>query len=531
MYIDNKLLIAKGDAQVYLLPGMANRHGLIAGATGTGKTITLKVMAESLSDAGTPVFLADVKGDISGMCMPGEANAKLDERLKGLGITDFSYKRFPTRFFDVFGAGGHPVRTTISEMGPVLLARLLDLTEVQAGVLNLVFRIADDKGLLLIDMKDLRAMLRFIGDSGGEYTTEYGNASKASIGAIQRALLTLEDAGGDVFFGEPALEVSDWMQCDADGRGYINIFDCRKLFHEPLLYSTFMLWLLSELFEKLPEVGDPEKPKMAFFFDEAHLLFTDAPKSLLTKIEQVVKLIRSKGVGVYFITQNPSDLPDPVLAQLGNRVQHALRAYTPGELKSVKAAADSFRANPAFDTQETILDLGTGKALISFLDEKGRPCMVQRATVLPPQSRMGAIEEERRANEIEASELFGKYEQVVDRESAYEVLNPKPETEADAAAAEGGAPADTQNDVIITDEEYANMDAYQRIKADKLRAKQAREAEAEAEAEKKSEKTSKTKKKTKKSTALNKVTNSAMNSVGRELGRQLTRGLLGLLKD
>ena len=522
MLSDGKLLIAKGEAPVYLLPQMVNRHGLIAGATGTGKTITLKVIAESLSDAGVPVFLADVKGDISGMCRPGEGGAKLQERLDNLNISDFSYTAFPTRFFDVFGAGGHPVRTTISEMGPVLLARLLDLTEVQAGVLSLVFRIADDKGLLLIDMKDLRAMLRFIGDSKGEYTTEYGNASRASIGAIQRALLTLEDAGGSEFFGEPALDVDDWIKLSDDGRGFINILDCRRLFHEPLLYSTFMLWLLTELFERLPEVGDLDKPRIAFFFDEAHLLFTDAPRSLLTKLEQVVKLIRSKGVGVYFITQNPSDLPDAVLAQLGNRVQHALRAYTPNEIKSVKAAANSFRANPAFNTEEAILDLSTGEALISFLDEKGRPSVVERATVLPPQSLMGVIDDERRKNEIEASGLYGKYDTETDRESAYELLT-------GAAAAPGGAimeqPAPAQPDEI-SDEEYNKLSRYEQIKLDKQRAR-ARQMEAEASPAPKEKK----KGKTKADKALGRVTSSAMSSIGRELGRRLSRGIFGLLKD
>lgn len=528
MFSENRLYIAKGSAPVYLVPNMANRHGLIAGATGTGKTITLKVMAESLSAAGVPVFLADIKGDLSGMCMAGQSNAKLEERLSALGISGFGYTGFPTRFFDVFGAGGHPVRTTISEMGPMLLSRLLGLTDVQSGVMNLVFRIADDKGLLLIDLKDLRAMLRYIGENNADFTTEYGNASKQSVGAILRALLALEDAGG-TFFGEPALDAEDWIKTDEDGRGFINILDCRKLAHEPLLYSTFMLWLLSELFERLPEVGDPEKPKIAFFFDEAHLLFNDAPKALITKIEQVVKLIRSKGVGVYFITQSPSDIPDTVLAQLGNRVQHALRAYTPAEQKAVRAAADAFRPNPAFDTKDAIMDLGTGEALVSFLDEKGRPGMVERATVLPPQSKMGMIDEERRKNEIEADALFGKYENEIDRESAYEVLNAK-EAAGDEVTAVEASPKSTAEANGPTEEEYAKMDRYERIKADKARAEQLKRPAA---ADTRSSKNSTAKKSTstkKKSSTISKATNSAMNSMGREIGKQLSRGLLGLLK-
>ncbi|NTU90090.1 MAG: DUF853 family protein, partial [Actinobacteria bacterium] len=409
MYIDGKFLIAKGDEQVFLLPAMANRHGLIAGATGTGKTVTLKVIAESLSDAGVAVFLADIKGDASGIAISGEASDKINERLAKLGVDAYDFHGCPVRFWDVYGEFGHPVRTTISEMGPVLLGRLLGLNDVQEGVLNIVFRIADDQQLLLLDLKDLRSMVAYVGEHNDEYITTYGNIAVQSIGAIQRSLLTLEDSGGDIFFSEPSLDIGDWLVCDADGKGFVNILHCVKLFQSPLLYSTFLLWMLTELYEMLPEAGDLAKPKIAFFFDEAHLLFEDAPKALLDKVEQVIKLVRSKGVGVYFITQNPADIPDSVLAQLGNRVQHALRAYTPAEQKSVKSAAESFRVNPAFDTEEVITQLGTGEALISFLDEDGAPSIVQRAKVLPPQCSMGSVTDEIRKNIIDNSVLRTKY--------------------------------------------------------------------------------------------------------------------------
>ncbi|MBQ8642687.1 MAG: DUF853 family protein, partial [Clostridia bacterium] len=436
MLKDGKILVGKGTAEVCILPSMANRHGLIAGATGTGKTITLKVMAESFSDLGVPVFLADIKGDLAGCVKAGKSNANIEGRLDGLGIdkNSFLYKNYPVRFWDVYGEGGHPVRTTISEMGATLLSRLLGLTEIQTGVLSIVFRIADEKGWLLIDLKDLRSMVAYVADHADEYRNEYGNVSRQSAGAIQRALLQLEDAGGDLFFGEPDIQLADWMQTDENGCGYINILHCPKLSQTPLLYSTFMLWLLAELFEELPEAGDLAKPRLVFFFDEAHLLFSGAPKSLREKVEQVVKLIRSKGVGVYFITQQPSDIPDPVLAQLGNRVQHALRAYTPAEQKAIRAAAQSFRANPAFDTEAAITELGTGEALISFLDEKGRPSIVEKATVLPPQSSMGAIDDDRRKAEIQADDYYGKYEQTDDAESAYEIINKAEEEEAAAEA-------------------------------------------------------------------------------------------------
>ncbi len=442
MYTDKKILMGKGEDYVYILPEMINRHGLIAGATGTGKTITLKVLAESLSDMGVPVFLADIKGDISGTCLAGTPGEKMQERLTKLGLKDFPFHAYPVEFWDVFGHKGHPVRTTISEMGPVLLSRLMGLTDVQAGVLNIVFRVADDQKLLLLDIKDLRSMLQYVGDHSKELTTTYGNVSKQSVGAILRAILGLEDEGGNNFFGEPALHIQDWFSRDENGHGTINILYCVELYRHPLLYSTFMLWLLNELFEVLPEVGDLPKPKMAFFFDEAHLLFQDAPSVLVDKIVQVVKLIRSKGVGVYFITQNPSDLPNPVLAQLGNRVQHALRGYTPAEQKSIRAAAVSFRANPAFKTEQVISELGTGEALTSFLDAKGVPSIVQKVSILPPMSCMGPADDAARERIIKSSLLFGKYETAVDRESAYEILSAQAEKikaaeqEAAAAAAE-----------------------------------------------------------------------------------------------
>ena len=446
MYLAKENLIyigLSGDRKVCLLPQMANRHGLITGATGSGKTITLKVLAESFSSMGVPVFLADVKGDIAGMCLPGQDSPDMRQRIVkfGLAATGFDYQSFPTRFFDVYAEKGHPVRTTISEMGPELLGRLLGLTEVQTGVLSVVFQVADDEGLLLLDLKDLRLMLQHVGDNAKEYKLSYGNVSSASVGAIQRALLQLEQAGGDMFFGEPALDIEDWFAHDAAGRGFINILDCTKLFLSPLLYSTFMLWMLSELYESLPEEGDLDKPKMVFFFDEAHLLFQDAPKGLLQKIEQVVRLIRSKGVGVYFVTQMPTDIPDSVLAQLGNKFQHALRAYTPNEQKAVRAAARSFRQNEAFDCAEAITQLETGEALVSCLDETGAPQVVERAYILPPESAMGAINDGVRAQVIADSPLKAKYDYAVDNESAYELLSARYAAIEDAKAAEAEAKA------------------------------------------------------------------------------------------
>jgi hypothetical protein len=420
------------DAELVLLPALANRHGLITGATGTGKTVSLQTMAERFSSIGVPVFMADVKGDLSGIGAAGTASEKLQKRLDSLGVADWQPKANPVVFWDVFGTSGHPVRATVSDMGPLLLARLLDLNETQEGVLSIVFRIADDAGLLLLDLKDLRAMVQHVGDNAGEFKTQYGNISAASIGAIQRGLLTLEEQGGDKFFGEPMLDIADLMQTQ-EGRGVINILAADRLMNSPKLYATFLLWLLSELFEQLPEVGDLEKPKLVFFFDEAHLLFDDAPDALVDKVEQVVRLIRSKGVGVYFVTQNPLDVPDKVLGQLGNRVQHALRAFTPRDQKAVKAAAETMRANPAFDAAAVITELGVGEALVSFLDEKGRPAIVERAFMLPPASRLGPLTDAERQQAIRSSVLFGHYEKSVDRESAYEKLT--------ARVAESAAPA------------------------------------------------------------------------------------------
>ena len=435
------LIVAKaGKTELVLLPALANRHGLIAGATGTGKTVTLQTMAQGFSAIGVPVFMADVKGDLSGLAQAGAMSPRLKERLSALAIKDFAFAGCPVTFWDLFGKSGHPVRATVSDMGPLLLARMLNLNETQEGVLALAFKIADDNGLLLLDMKDLRAMLQHVGDSARDFTTEYGNISAASIGTIQRALMQIEQQGADSFFGEPALNIDDLMQTDEKGRGVINILAAESLMASPKLYSTFLLWMLSELFEHLPEVGDAEKPKLVFFFDEAHLLFADAPKPLLDKIEQVVRLIRSKGVGVYFVTQNPLDVPESVLGQLGNRVQHALRAFTPRDQKAVKAAAETMRANPALDTAAAITELAVGEALVSLLDEKGRPGIVERAWVLPPSSRIGPITAAERAVVIAGSPVAGVYEKQVDRESAYERLKGRAE-QAPPAASRPAEPA------------------------------------------------------------------------------------------
>ncbi|KGD76667.1 hypothetical protein HA49_04000 [Tatumella morbirosei] len=417
------LLIARTpELTLNLLPAMSNRHGLITGATGTGKTVTLQKIAESFSAIGVPVFMADVKGDLSGIAKAGESSEKLQARLEKIGVTDWQPQDNPVVLWDIFGEKGHPVRATVSDLGPLLLARLLNLNEIQSGVLQIIFRIADDQGMLLLDFKDLRAMVQYIGDNAKAFTTEYGNISTTSVGAIQRGLLALEQQGAEYFFGEPMLDIKDWMRTDDQGRGIINILSAEKLYQMPKLYATSLLWMLSELYEQLPEVGDVEKPKLVFFFDEAHLLFDDVPDVLLEKIQQVIRLIRSKGVGVWFVTQNPSDVPDTVLGQLGNRVQHALRAFTPKDQKAVKAAATTMRANPAFNTEEAIQSLGTGEALISFLDEKGSPSVVERAMVIAPGSRMGPLNSDERNSLINHSALYGKYDDVVDRESAYELL-------------------------------------------------------------------------------------------------------------
>jgi uncharacterized protein len=425
------LLARSGSTDVSLLPGLANRHGLITGATGTGKTVTLEVLAEGLSRIGVPVFVADVKGDLSGIAMPGAASPRLAERLARLDLAEPAWEGCPVTFWDVFGAQGHPVRATVSDLGPLLLGRLLDLNDTQQGVLAMVFRIADDNRLLLLDLKDLRAMLQHVGDNAARFKTQYGNVSPASVGAIQRRLLEIEEQGGAALFGEPALDIADLIQTDGKGRGFVNVLAADRLMASPKVYSTLLLWILSELFETLPEVGDLDKPKLVFFFDEAHLLFSEAPKGLLDKVEQVVRLVRSKGVGVYFVTHSPLDIPDSVLGQLGNRVQHALRAFTPRDQKVVRAAAQTLRANPELDTETAITELAVGEALVSLLDEQGRPSVVQRAYVRPPAARIGPITPEERARITQNSLVAGHYERAVDRESAYEKL----------AAERPGAPA------------------------------------------------------------------------------------------
>ena len=427
------LLIAKGLNEIEILPRMANRHGLIAGATGTGKTVTLRVLAEQFSRSGVPVFMADVKGDLSGMALAGGDRPEPAARAKQLGLVDFSFEGCPTVFWDVFGRQGHPIRATVSEMGPLLLSRILDLNDIQSGVLTLIFKIADDNGLLLLDLKDLRAMAQFTGENAAQFKTEYGNISAASIGAIQRGLVALEEQGAGAFFGEPALDLNDLIQTGTGGRGVINILAADKLMLSPKLYATLLLWMLSELYEHLPEVGDPDKPKLVFFFDEAHLLFEDESKALHDKIEQVVRLIRSKGVGVYFVTQNPLDIPEAVLGQLGNRVQHALRAFTPRDQKAVRAAAETFRAAPGLDVAKAITELGVGEALVSVLDEKGSPTPVDRALIYPPHSRLTPLTPDERAEIVKGSVLFGHYEKAVDRESAHEKLKAKAEARATEA--------------------------------------------------------------------------------------------------
>jgi uncharacterized protein len=479
------LLIGYSDTPQSLLLNRANRHGIVAGATGTGKTVTLQILAQGFSDAGVPVFAADVKGDLSGIALAGTPSEKLLARAQSMNI-DLKPSAAPTVFWDLFGEKGHPIRTTVSDMGPLLLARLFQLNEVQEGVLNIVFHVADKEGLLLLDLKDLRAILSHVADNAKEISTTYGQVSAASIGSIQRQILTLESQGGEQFFGEPALRLEDLMRTDISGKGYVNILAADKLIGSPRLYSTFLLWLLSELFEIMPEVGDPEKPRMVFFFDEAHLLFSEAPKALLEKIEQVVRLIRSKGVGIYFVTQNPADVPDSVLAQLGNRIQHALRAYTPSEQKSLKAAADSFRANPVFDTIEAIQGLGVGEALVSVLDEKASPTVTQSCKIRPPASRLGPATPEERAQIMSKSPVSGMYDQMRDRESAFEILNARAKSEA------------------------AEIDT--------------------TEAENKPVKKEAAPKPSQAAKAVTSVAVSIFRSVGTTLGRELIRGLMGSMK-
>jgi len=502
MVRDQKIWVANdpNGEPLYLLPGMANRHGLVAGATGTGKTVTLKVLAESFSDMGVPVFMADVKGDIAGMLCPGEDSEDMQARIARFGLNDygFNYQGYPVAFWDIYGQKGVQLRSTISEFGPLLLSRVLDLNDLQRDILSIVFKIADDNNLLLIDTKDLKSMLNYVNENASTFAADYGRISSASVGAIMRALVALETAGGDVFFGEPALNITDFIAQGQGGKGVINILDSESLINDGRLYSTFLLWLLAELFETLPEVGDLDKPKMVFFFDEAHLLFKDTPQVLLDKIEQVVKLVRSKGVGVYFCTQNPKDIPDSVLAQLGNKIQHGLRAYTPADQKAVKAAAESFRENPDFDTYDTILNLGTGEAVISFLGEDGIPAVCQKGSVLPPQTRMGTISDEERDSAVKGSLHYSRYATAVDPDSAYEFLQ-RMGLEAEAAKQK---------------EEEEAAAAKEAEKAEK-EAQKAAEKE-EKEAAKEAAKSEKAKKQ-----AVKSVGNSVVGTIGRELGKTL----------
>lgn len=506
MYYEDKIWVANTESgeHVCLLPEMANRHGLIAGATGTGKTVTLKVLAETFSEMGVPVFMADVKGDIAGMIAEGEDSEDMQARIERFGLADkdFEYQGYPVTFWDIYGEKGIPLRTTISEMGPLLLARILDLNALQSDILTIVFKIADDNDLLLIDTKDLKAILNYVSDNNKEFAAVYGKMSPVSIAAILRAVVALEVAGGDKFFGEEAVNVMDWITKDRDGKGMITILDSESLVNDGRLYSTFLLWMLSELFEQLPEVGDLDKPKMVFFFDEAHLLFKGAPQALLDKIDQVVKLIRSKGVGVYFCTQNPRDIPDSVLAQLGNKIQHGLRAYTPSDQKAVRAAAQSFRENPEFDTYEAILNLGTAEAVASFLDEDGIPTIAQKVFVLPPKSRMGSISESERERAIRKSDLYDKYAETYDPDSAYEFLMRKG-LEEEAAAEKARAEAEEAK--LREKEEIAAQKAKEK---EELAAQKAAEREAAA-AERKKKQTAKT------------IGNSVVGTVGREVGKSV----------
>lgn len=516
MYQDGKIWVGtSGDEKVYIYPKMANRHGLISGATGTGKTVTLKVLAESFSDAGVPVFLADVKGDLAGMCMLGTENDNIKKRVDEMGLSEYGYdfSSYPTTYWDIYGEKGMPLRTTISEMGPLLLSRILDLNDTQSDILTIIFKIADDENLLLLDTKDLKSMIQYVSEHVKEYSLEYGNMAKQSLTAILRSVIALESEGGDKFFGEPAVSIADWLCTDCSGKGAIQVLDCQKLINNPTMYSTFMLWMMAELFETLPEAGDRPKPKMVFFFDEAHLLFDNASKTLLAKIEQVVKLIRSKGVGIYFITQNPADIPDGVLGQLGNKVQHALRAYTPKEQKGAKAAAQSFRENPEFDTYEALQQLGIGEALVSVLDEEGIPTIVKQCTILPPQSQMGALDDDTRKSEIVNNLLYTKYTQEIDRESAYELLTKKVAAEEEAEAAEKQAAAE------------AKQKAKEEAAAEKQKAKEAAAAEKqrlkEEEAAKKAAEKEAAAKQKKVKSAVKSVASSATGTIGREIGKNI----------
>jgi len=498
---EGEVYIGTSTKPEYLVLKLANRHGLIAGATGTGKTVTLQILAEGLSAAGVSVFAADVKGDVAGLAAKGEVKDFLEERAKRIGFDDYDYAAFPVIFWDLFGEQGHPIRTTISDMGPLLLSRLMGLNDVQEGVLTIAFRIADEEGMALLDLKDLRAMLSNVAERADEIQAKYGNVSGASVGAIQRRLLTLEDQGGAHFFGEPALSIADFMRTAPDGRGIVNILAADKLMNAPDLYATFLLWLLSELFEELPEVGDPDKPKLVFFFDEAHLLFDEAPKALLDKVEQVVKLIRSKGVGVYFATQNPIDIPDEVLSQLGNRVQHALRAFTARDRRAVKAAAENFRDNPDLDVATVITELGVGEALVSVLEARGVPSVVQRTLIRPPSSRLGPITAEERRRCIEDSPVFGQYEEAVDRESAYELLAER----AKRAAAEKAEAEEAAREASRSGGEGGGL--LDSILGGATAGRRSRRSDSATDA----------------------LVKSVARSVGSQVGRALVRGILGSL--
>ena len=536
MFADKKIWMAKNEEKQYILPRMANRHGMIAGATGTGKTVTMKVMAETFSDMGVPVFMADVKGDLTGTAVPGKDSEDMQKRIERFGLAEygFEYKGYPVAFWDVYGEKGTPVRTTISEMGPLLLSRIMGLNNVQTGILEIVFKVADDAQWLLLDLKDLKAILNYVTENASELRGEYGNVTATSVGAIMRGILQLEQQGGEMFFGEPALDLRDWVRTDLNGRGIINILSSDKLIENPLLYSTFLLWMLSELYEMMPEVGDLEKPRMVFFFDEAHLLFDNASKVLLQKIEQVVRLIRSKGVGVYFVSQKPTDIPNDILAQLGNKVQHGLRAFSPAEQRVVKSVADSFVQNPAFDTREAILALSTGEALVSFLDESGKPMPVERTFILPPQSLMGAATPEEVERTWKVSEMNLKYEKMYDRESAYEILSDLAKKAEEAAIAAAEAKAAEKEALLKAKEE------------EKLAKEKARQEEKEAKAkeaeQKKKEKavestlvriakaalprTSYSRKKS----AADRVKDTAINAIGGTVVSGLIRGIFGTLK-
>lgn len=547
MYAENNILVgANENTEVYLLSKLANRHGLIAGATGTGKTITLKTLAEAFSDMGVPVFLADMKGDVSGLAKVGEPNSKVTERMEKYNLADkeFVFKSYPVEFWDLYGEKGLPIRVTISEMGPQLLSKILNLSEAQEGVLNIVFRVADDENLLLIDIKDLKSMINHVSDNAELYENQYGAVAKKSATTLIRSLLTLEEQGGDIFFGEPALELSDFMQCNDEGKGMINVLDSVKLSTAPELYSTFLLWMISELYETMPEVGDLDKPKFVFFFDEAHLLFDDMSPAFQKKVEQIVRLIRSKGIGLYFISQSPSDIPDTVLAQLGNRVQHALHAYTPKEQKAVKTAAETFRPNPEFDTTEVISNLGTGEALVSVLEEKGAPGIVQQVDILPPQSYIGAIEDNYRAELMSISSLRGKYRDAVDRESAYEMLlnkidnNPNVQSEIPQDAPIREIPNQTEQAPKQAPAQQAPMEqAPAQTQAPQQEAPRQKGLLEDVigiavgtAVNQMAKQTTKSKRKTTRKTTVEKATTTVVNTAAREVTKGIIRGLFGNMK-